>query len=371
VLFLEKVFHKLMLNFTWWVNRKDRHDNNIFEGGFLGLDNIGVIDRNAPLPDGTLEQADATSWMAMYALNLLRITQELASYNPVYPEISAKFIDHFLYIACAINEGAKNLWHEEDNFYYDRLLLPHGETLCLKVRSLVGLIPLFVVQTILETEVRYSEAFHKRMKWFRENRPDLARLVSHWAEVNKDGRHLFSLLRGFRMERILERLLDEQEFLSKYGIRSLSKFHHQNPYHFHCGVDVFEVKYTPGESDNTMFGGNSNWRGPVWVPINWLVITSLRQFYSFYGDDFKVECPTGSGTYLNLSEVADELSRRVFRLFELNSEGFRPVFGHSQKIQKDEHFKDHLLFYEYFHGESGKGLGASHQTGWTALIATL
>jgi hypothetical protein len=359
-----------MLNFTWWVNRKDLHGNNIFEGGFLGLDNIGVIDRNAPLQGGgTLEQADATGWMAMYALNLLRIAQELSVHNPAYPEISAKFFDHFLYIAGAMNEGTKNLWNEQDNFYYDRLYLPEGRTLSLKVRSLVGLIPLFVVQTITEKEIRYSEAYQRRLKWFQENRPDLANLVSHWKEENKDGRQLFSLVRGFRLKKILEWLLNEQEFLSEYGIRSLSKFHHQNPYHFHCGVDVLKVKYTPGESDNTMFGGNSNWRGPIWVPMNWLVIASLRRFYSFYGNELKVECPTGSGRYLNLSEVADELSRRVLRLFKRNKEGVRPMFGSIEKMQWDENFKDHLLFYEYFHGDTGMGLGASHQTGWTALIA--
>jgi hypothetical protein len=371
ILFLEKIFHKLMLNFTWWVNRKDKHGNNIFEGGFLGLDNIGVIDRNAPLNGGTLQQADATSWMAMYTINMLRITQVLASYNPAYPEIAAKFFDHFLYIAGAMNEGSKNLWDEEDNFYYDRLLLPEDTTLPLKVRSLVGLIPLLVVSTISETDIRYSESFYKRMKWFQSNRPDLAKLVSHWFEVNKNGIHLLSLLRGFRMKKILERLLDEREFLSEYGIRSLSKCHHQDPYQFYCGVDAFIVKYTPGESDNTMFGGNSNWRGPVWLPMNWLVITSLREFYNFYGDDFKVECPTGSGRFLNLSEVADELSRRVFRLFKRTGDGLRPVFGGARKMQKDENFKDHLLFYEYFHGDTGMGLGAAHQTGWTALIARL
>jgi hypothetical protein len=372
ILFLEQMFHKLMLNFTWWVNRKDKQGSNIFEGGFLGLDNIGVIDRNAPmLGGGTLEQADATSWMAMYSLNMLRISQELSSCNPAYPEISAKFFDHFLYIAGAMNEGAKNLWYEEDHFYYDRLLLPEGETLCLKVRSMVGLIPLFVVQTMLETEIRHSKAFHERMKWFQQNRPDLAKLVSHWSEVNKDGRHLFGLLRGFRLKEILGRLLDEQEFLSEYGVRSLSKYYDQHPYHFHCAVGDFTVKYTPGESDNTMFGGNSNWRGPVWLPMNWLVIISLRRFYSFYGDDFKVECPTGSGKYLTLNEVADELSRRLFTIFKLNKDGLRPVFGGDQKLQRDEHFKDYFLFYEYFHGDTGKGLGASHQTGWTALIAGL
>jgi hypothetical protein len=371
VMFLEKVFHKLMLNFNWWVNRKDTKDNNIFEGGFLGLDNIGVIDRSNPLLNGKhLEQSDATGWMAMYALNLLRIANELSWHNSAYTEITSKYFEHFLYVAGAMNAANENLWNDEDNFYYDRLLLPDNSFMSLKVRSLVGLIPLFVVETVADSEMKQDEFFDKRRKWFEENRPDLADLVSHWYIVNNNNVHLFSLMRGFRMKMTLKRLLDENEFLSSYGIRSLSKFHMQQPFQFKEEEQTYTVKYTPGESDSDMFGGNSNWRGPVWLPMNWLVIESLRRYYTFYGEDFKVECPSGSGTYMTLNEVANELSRRVLRIFERNSEGIRPVFGNSEKMQRDEQFKDYLLFHEYFHGESGKGLGASHQTGWTALIAT-
>jgi mannosylglycerate hydrolase MGH1-like protein len=371
VLFLEKIFHKLMLNFNWWVNRRDARGDNIFEAGFLGLDNIGVIDRNAELPNGGhLQQSDATGWMAMYALNLLRIAHELLWHNPAYTEITSKYFEHFLYIAGAMNGLEENLWDEEDNFYYDRVFLPNNSPVALKVRSLVGLIPLFVVETITASEVRQDEFFDQRRKWFEQNRPDLAKLVSHWNNVNKNGTRLFSLMRGFRMKMTLKRLLDENEFLSDYGIRSLSKFHLEHPYQFKAGEQSHTVEYTPGESNNDMFGGNSNWRGPVWLPMNWLVIESLRRYYTFYGDEFKVECPTGSCSYMTLNEVADELSRRVFRIFERNEDGIRPLLGNSGKMQKDEHFKDHLLFHEYFHAETGIGLGASHQTGWTALIAT-
>lgn len=372
LLFLEKVFHKLMLNFNWWVNRRDVKGDNIFEAGFLGLDNIGVIDRNAVLPNGGhLQQSDATGWMAMYALNLLRIAHELLWQNPAYTEITSKYFEHFLYIAGAINGIEGNLWDDEDNFYYDQLLMPGNKSLPLKVRSLVGLIPLFVIETIADSEMKQDDFFEQRRKWFEEYRPDLARLVSHWNTVNKKGIHLFSLMRGFRMKMTLKRLLDENEFLSDYGIRSLSKFHQEHPYQFREDGQMYSVSYTPGESDSNLFGGNSNWRGPVWVPVNWLVIESLRRYYAFYGDEFKVECPTGSGTYMTLNDVADELSRRVLRIFERNENGIRPVFGESEKMQRDEHFKDYLLFHEYFHGDSGRGLGASHQTGWTALIATL
>jgi hypothetical protein len=371
VLFLEKVFHKLMLNFNWWVNKRDAKGDNIFEGGFLGLDNIGVIDRNTPLPDGGyLEQSDATGWMAMYALNLLRIAHELLWQNPAYTEITSKYFEHFLYIAGAMNGVEVDLWDDEDNFYYDLLSLPNNSFIPLKVRSLVGVIPLFVVETASDNEIKQDEFFDKRRKWFEENRPDLADLVSHWYKMNKNGTHLLSLMRGFRMKTTLKRLLDENEFLSDYGIRSLSKFHLEHPYQLNGGGNMYTVKYTPGESDNNMFGGNSNWRGPVWLPMNWLVIESLRCYYAYYGDDFKVECPTGSDKYMTLNEVADELSRRVFRIFERNKEDIRPVFGESEKMQNDEHFRDYILFHEYFHGESGKGLGASHQTGWSALIAT-
>jgi hypothetical protein len=317
-----------------------------------------------------LEQSDATGWMAFYALNLLRIAHELLWHNPAYTEITSKYFEHFLYIAGAMNGMEESLWNEEDNFFYDQLFLSENLPIPLKVRSLVGLIPFFVVETVQESEIKHDDLFDKRRQWFEENRPDLANLVSHWNIVNKNGTHLYSLLRGFRMKMCLKRLLDENEFLSNYGIRSLSKFHLEHPFQFNGDEQLYTVKYTPGESDNDMFGGNSNWRGPVWLPMNSLVIQALRRYYVFYGDDFKVECPTASGTYLTLNEVADELSRRVLRIFERNGDGGRPVFGNSEKMQSDEHFSNHLLFYEYFHGETGKGLGASHQTGWTALIAT-
>ena len=368
--FLEKIFHKLMLNVTWWVNRKDARGNNIFQGGFLGLDNIGVFERNSSLPTGGyLEQADATSWMAMYSLNLLNISQELSLHISAYHEISSKFFEHFLHIAGAMNGQNENLWDDEDDFYYDKLRLPDNGSVLMKIRSMVGLIPLFVVETIPDNEIIPDNSFYKRMKWFKENRPDLSDLVSHWGKTNKNGIHLISLLRGYRMKMILKKLLDENEFLSDYGIRSVSKYHLDNPYQFYVNGDAYRVKYNPGESDSAVFGGNSNWRGPVWLPMNALIIKGLRSFYLYYGEDFKIECPTGSGIYLTLNEVADELVRRITKIFASSAEGLRPVYGDSWKQQTDKYFKDHILFYEYFHGDNGKGLGASHQTGWTALIA--
>lgn len=375
VAFLTKVFHKLMLNFTWWVNNKDARGNNIFEGGFLGLDNIGVFDRNTLLPDGGhIEQADGTSWMAMYALNLLQIAHELSRYDKSFSDISAKFFEHFLNIAGAmngLNETQGNLWDEADNFYYDRLRLPDNTSVPLKVRSLVGLIPLFVVETVAAADMAEDEALVERMKWFRQNRPDLADLVSHWDTENKAGIHLVSLMRGFRMKKTLKYLLDEKEFLSEYGIRSVSKYHQQQPFTYRLDGTAYSVAYTPGESDDDMYGGNSNWRGPVWIPMNYLVIQGLKRFYHYYGAEFKVECPTGSGNYYNLKEVANELTRRLYQIFERNSNGKRPVFGDAPMLQQDDYFKDNLLFYEYFHGDTGQGLGAAHQTGWTALIAVL
>lgn len=372
--FLTKVFHKLMLNFTWWVNSQDETGNNIFEGGFLGLDNIGVFDRNSILPGGGhMEQADGTSWMAMYALNLMQIAHELSLYNKAYSDISAKFFEHFLYISGAmngLNEGIDKLWDDEDGFYYDRLRFDNNVSVLMKVRSLVGLIPLLVVETVEEGEVKKDEALDTRMKWFRDNRPDLADMVSHWEKKGKNGIQLISLLRGYRMKATLKYLLDEKEFLSEYGIRSVSKFHQNNPFSCSLNGKKYSVKYTPGESEDNMFGGNSNWRGPVWIHMNCLIIEGLRRFYQYYGDDFKVECPTGSGNYYTLKEVADELSLRINKIFKRNSNGVRPVFGDSALFQNDEHFRDHILFYEYFDGDTGKGLGASHQTGWTALIAT-
>ncbi len=374
--FLERVFHKLLLNFTWWVNRKDLHDNNIFQGGFLGLDNIGVFDRSSTeLPTGGhLEQADGTAWMAMYSLNLLRISLELAKHNPVYQDTATKFFEHFLYIAGAmanISDEDVDLWDDEDEFYYDILHAPQGELHTLKVRSIVGLIPLFAVEVLDPNEMEKVPEFAKRADWFLKYRPDLAKLISRWKVGGNKERRLFSLLRGHRMKMLLKRMLDETEFLSEYGIRALSKYHKEHPYHFHANGSSFTVAYVPGESDSYMFGGNSNWRGPIWFPINYLIIESLQKFHHYYGDDFKVEYPTNSGNYFTLDKIATELSKRLAKLFLPNEKGYRPIHGNNKKFQEDIHFKNHLLFYEYFHGDSGRGVGASHQTGWTGLIAKL
>jgi hypothetical protein len=375
--FLERVFHKLMLNFTWWVNRKDAQGRNIFQGGFLGLDNIGVFDRNTPLPNGGfVNQADGTSWMAMYCLNLMRIAQELALHNPVYEDIATKFFEHFLFIAQAMtniggdDEGV-GLWDEEDRFYYDQLNLSDGRALKLKVRSMVGLIPLFAVETLEPELLARLPAFNERLTWILANRPDLASLVSRWQESGRGERRLLSLLRGHRMKRLLKRMLDESEFLSPFGVRALSKFHLDHPYSLTCRNDRLTVSYQPGESDSGLFGGNSNWRGPIWFPVNYLIIESLQKFHHYYGDDFKVECPTGSNRLVTINEAAKELGRRLTRLFLRDENGQRPVNGRCAKMQTDPHFRDYLLFYEYFHGDTGQGLGASHQTGWTGLVAKL
>jgi len=381
VAFLERVFHKLMLNFTWWVNRKDAHGRNIFQGGFLGLDNIGVFDRSQPLPGGAyINQADGTSWMAMYCLNLLRIALELALHNPVYQDVATKFFEHFLAIAEAMTNigggpGALSprvgLWDEEDEFYYDELNLSDGTMVRLKVRSIVGLIPLFAVETIEpETLARLPE-FAARLHWLLTHRPDLARLVSRWEEPGRGERRLLSLLRGHRMKRLLARMLDETEFLSDHGVRSLSRWHRDHPFSLRCDGTVHTVAYVPGESDSGMFGGNSNWRGPVWFPINYLIIESLQKFHHYYGDDFKVECPTGSGNFVTINDVANELARRLTRLYLRGPDGRRPALGDDPQPQSDPHFRDCVPFFEYFHGDTGRGLGASHQTGWTGLIAKL
>jgi hypothetical protein len=371
--FLERIFHKLMLNFTWWVNRKDAQGNNIFEGGFLGLDNIGVFDRNARLPDGQyLEQADGTSWMAMYSLNLLRIASELTSNNVAYADIASKFFEHFIYIVGAMsNLGQDNegLWDDEDGFFYDQLRSPDNSTQKMKIRSIVGLIPLFATEVLDDTDITDSPIFKDRMKWFTDNRPDLAALVSRWNEKNAQGKHLLSLLRGYRMKSLLRYMLDENEFLSEYGIRSVSKYHLNNPYRVQIYGREFSVQYLPAESDSGLFGGNSNWRGPIWVPINYLIIDSLHRFYQYYGDDYKVECPTNSGVFMNLKEVADNLYYRLLKIFLRDEHGKRAVFGHYDKMQFDNEFKDYILFHEYFDGDNGRGVGASHQTGWTGLIA--
>ena len=373
--FLKRVFNKLMLNFTWWVNRKDAQGRNIFQGGFLGLDNIGVFDRSSALPTGGfINQADGTSWMAMYCVSLLRAAMELALHDAAYEEIATKFFDHFLSIAGAINGvGADRLglWDEVDEFYYDQLVLPDSSRVELKVNSIVGLIPLFAT-TVLEPEVlELLPEFSSRMQWFLQHRPRLAALISNWHVAGQGERRLLSLLRGHRMKALLHRMLDESRFLSDYGVRALSKNHEQHPFRFEAGGITHEVRYWPGESRSGLFGGNSNWRGPIWMPINFLIIESLQRFHHYYGDDFKVECPTGSGNFLNLFEVSEELSRRLSRLFLKGADGERPVLKYHPKLAGDPHFRDYVLFHEYFHGDTGRGAGASHQTGWTGLIAKL
>jgi hypothetical protein len=374
--FLETVFHKLLLNFTWWVNRKDEEGNNIFEGGFLGMDNIGLFDRSSKQfpTGGRLEQADGTSWMAMYSLNLMRIALELAKTNPVYQDMATKFFEHFLYIAGAMASmglDKDGLWDDEDSFFYDVLRFPDNGTFKLRIRSMIGLVPLFAVE-VLDDELMQSQPnFARRLKWFLENRPELASLVSRWHEKGVEEKHLLSLLRGHRMKMILKRMLDETEFLSEHGVRALSKFHEQNPYEVNIGGQIFSVQYTPAESTIPLFGGNSNWRGPIWMPVNFLIIESLERFHHYYGDDFKVEYPTNSGQYLSLDEISGELSKRLVKLFLRDSNGRRAVFGDQDKLQNDPNFSNYILFHEYFNGDNGKGLGASHQTGWTGLIAKL
>ena len=372
--FLERVFHKLMLNFTWWVNRKDAQGRNIFQGGFLGLDNIGVFDRSKPLPTGGyINQADGTSWMAMNCLNLMRIALELARHNKVYEDIATKFFEHFLAIAAAINadEEGMGLWDEVDEFYYDELRTPGGREIPLKIHSMVGLIPLFAVETIEPELMQALPDFAGRLKWVLAHRPELAKLVSHWDECGVGERRLLSLLRGHRMKCLLRRMLDETEFLSDFGIRALSKFHEKNPFRLELAEGTYEVSYWPAESENHLFGGNSNWRGPLWMPLNFLVIESLQKFHHYYGDDFKVECPAGSGKFITINEVAAELSRRLTKLFLKGDDGQRPVLKYHPKLATDPHFKDYVLFHEYFHGDTGRGVGASHQTGWTGLVAKL
>jgi hypothetical protein len=373
--FLERIFHKLLINFTWWVNKKDTGGRNLFQGGFLGLDNIGVFDRSAPLPfSGLINQSDGTSWMGMYSLNMMLIALELALKNDVYEDIASKFFEHFLEIAGAMTNIAGKgfgLWDDDDQFYYDVLELQNGSIHPLKLRSMVGLIPLFAVETLDPVYLDRLPRFKARIEWYLKTKPHLARLISRWPQEGKGDRKLLSLLRGHRMKKLLTRMLDEKEFLSDYGIRSLSKYHEANPYSFQVGEFVNEVSYVSGESTTHMFGGNSNWRGPVWFPVNYLIIESLQKFHHYYGDDFKVECPTGSGKECTILEVTEELAERLCRLFLKGENGQRPVLSHCPKQALDPQFRDHVLFYEYFHGDSGRGCGASHQTGWTALVAKL
>jgi hypothetical protein len=373
--FLERVFHKLLLNFTWWVNRKDTEGNNIFEGGFLGLDNIGVFDRSAPLPTGGyIEQSDGTSWMAMYTLNLLEIALELADGDPAYEDVASKFWEHFIYIAHAMNNLGRDhieLWNEEDGFYYDVLHQPDGTYFPIKLRSMVGLIPLFAVG-ILEPEiVGKLKGFERRLEWFINNRPDLTSDVASMHSPGRRERRLLAIMDQDKLRRVLKVMLDEEEFLSPYGIRALSRYHREHPYCLDVNGTEHRVDYEPAESSTSLFGGNSNWRGPVWFPVNYLIIESLQKFHYYLGDEYKVECPTGSGRMVTLWEVAGEISRRLSRIFLQDAEGRRPVFGGNEKFQTDPRWKDYVLFYEYFHGDNGAGLGASHQTGWTGLVAKL
>ncbi|HEY9428589.1 MAG TPA: hypothetical protein VIR34_15640 [Gemmatimonadaceae bacterium] len=373
--FLERILHKLMLNFTWWVNRKDIDDNNIFQGGFLGLDNVGVFDRGAPLPTGGhINQSDGTSWMAMYSLNLMRIALELAQHDPVYEDIATKFFEHFLQIAAAMNSMAGDgagLWDEQDEFFYDVLQLPNGARIPLRLRSMVGLIPLFAVEILEHQLLDRVPEFRKRLEWFLDYRPDLARLVSRWTEPGRGERRLLSLLRGHRMKCLLRRMLDETEFLSDYGVRSLSRHYREAPYVFSNRGRSFSVSYEPAESTSGLFGGNSNWRGPIWFPVNFLLIESLQRFHYYYGDDFRIEHPTGSGNFMTLDAIAEELTSRLTRIFLPGPDGRRPGSRQHGTLADDPHFRDYVLFHEYFDGDDGRGLGASHQTGWTGLIAKL
>jgi hypothetical protein len=373
--FIERVFHKLLLNFTWWVNRKDTEGRNVFQGGFLGLDNIGVFDRSAPLPTGGhIEQSDGTSWMAMFSLNMLTIALELARTNPVYEDIATKFFEHFMFIAGAMNNIGNvgfSLWDDEDEFFYDVLHIPEQTPIPLRVRSLVGLIPLLAVETIEPDMLARLPGFKARLEWFLGYRPDLARLVSRWQEPGLGERRLLALVRGHRFKRLLRRALDEAEFLSPYGIRSVSKYHADHPYVFDVDGNKHSVAYEPAESRSGLFGGNSNWRGPVWFPINYLLIEALQKFHHYYGDDFKVESPTGSGEFHTINEIANDLSRRLIQLFTPGEGQKRPFNGQDVRLQHDPLWRDYILFYEYFHGDTGAGLGASHQTGWTGLVAKL
>ncbi len=373
--FLKRSFAKLMLNFSWWVNRKDRLGNNLFEGGFLGLDNIGVFDRSAPLPTGgTLEQADGTSWVAMFAQNMLEIAVELAAHDNFYESVTLKLAEHFLWIAHAMNgAGSEGMWDEEDGFYYDVLRLPNGSASRLKVRSMVGLLPLCATTVIepwqRERVPRVTQMLQERLKRMPELRNSVH--ATGLGHLGYAGRGIAALVNEDRLRRILTHMLDENEFLSPYGIRALSRFHADHPYVFNVNGQEYRVGYIPAESDTGMFGGNSNWRGPVWMPVNVLLIRALASFYLYYGDDFKIECPTGSGQWMTLFEVAKEISNRLTRIFLRDESGRRPVYGGAEKFQTDPHWKDYLLFYEYFHGDNGAGIGASHQTGWTGVVAKL
>ncbi len=371
--FLKSTFNKLLLNFNWWVNRKDPGGNNLFSGGFLGLDNIGVFDRSAPLPTGGyLEQADGTAWMAFFCQNMLSIALEIARHDPTYEDMVLKFVQHFMWIAGSmdrIGDNQDELWDETDGFFYDVLILPDGSGQRIKVHSMVGLLPLTAVAVLEPDVIASMPSVVERVRAFIAKRPELVANLHPIGQVGMNGRRLLSVLNEDKLRRVLEQMLDEEHFLSPYGIRSLSRYHLEHPYTVQVHGEEFRVEYLPAESNSGMFGGNSNWRGPVWLPVNSLLIRALLVYYSYYGDDFKVEFPTHSGQLMTLYEVAREISLRLARIFERDEQGKRPVFGGSEKFQDDPHWRDHLLFYEYFHGDNGAGLGASHQTGWTGLVA--
>ncbi|WP_132255416.1 MGH1-like glycoside hydrolase domain-containing protein [Methylobacterium segetis] len=366
--FLKRAFNKLTLNFTWWVNRKDAAGRNLFQGGFLGLDNIGIFDRSKPLANGdTLTQSDATAWMAMFAINVLRVSIEIARDDPAYEDMAEKFFEHFLLIAAATGEG---VWDEADGFFYDVIETAEGERRPIRVRTMVGLIPIFAVAVLSEAEVARLPRLVERLRFFLVNRPDLARLVSRWNEPGQGRTALLSLLRGHRLKALLRRMLDPAEFLSDHGVRAVSRSYAEAPFCFPYEGRDLGLAYEPAESRSRLFGGNSNWRGPVWMPVNYLLIESLHRFHGYYGPDFRVEAPTGSGEFRSLQEIADDLSRRLIGLSARGPAG-RPVYGESRIEQDDPHFRDHVLFYEYYHGDTGRGLGASHQTGWSGLVALL
>jgi mannosylglycerate hydrolase MGH1-like protein len=372
---LRRSFHKLLLNFTWWVNRRDCSGRNVFEGGFLGLDNIGVFDRSAPLPaGGYLEQADGTGWMALFTQNMLEMALELALHDPSYEELAIKFYEHFVWIAAAMDrlgEHNDEMWDEADGFFYDVLRFPTGNGARLKVRSLVGLIPLCANTVYPEEVLKRLPRYVERVRWFNHERRDLLHNISQPERPGVRNRRLLSVLDEAKLRRVLARMLDPDEFLSEFGVRSLSRYHRDHPYVFRSGADEYQVAYRPAESDSGMFGGNSNWRGPVWFPVNVMLIRALLQLYSYYGDDFRIECPTRSGRFLTLFEVSAELTRRLVGIFMPDAQGRRPVYGGTRRFQDDPHWRDLVLFYEYFHGDNGAGIGASHQTGWTALVAPL
>jgi hypothetical protein len=373
VRWLKKCFQKLLLNFTWWVNRKDRSGRNVFEGGFLGLDNIGVFDRSAPLPTGGyLEQADGTAWMALFADNMLEIAAELAMTDDDYADMVLKFLEHDAWITSSLVQlGGDGMWDEEDGFFYDVLRLPNGEVQRLKVRSMVGLLPLCAATPFEPAFFEKYPEVTDRFQWFMDARPEMCTAFHDPTKVGVGGRRLFSVLDQKKLRRVLSIMLDENEFLSPYGIRSLSRYHAAHPYVFHLQDREYRVAYVPAESDSGMFGGNSNWRGPIWMPVNMLILRALVNYYAYYGDAFMVECPTGSGRYMNLYQVAEEIAQRMVSIFSKDSHGHRPVYGGSRKFQEDPHWRDLLLFYEYFHGDNGAGIGANHQTGWTGIVARI